>query len=209
MFKTYDMPKDDRYRYFGEVLNQYGTVNIIFYIVFGIVFIFGIGLLIAAIMSADKRPKTITKIFDITLGLIMFSVCTVSSIYSVYSLNNNKQEVKETFDKNTKNMRYITYDLKGKVNSIDESVDVQQIRFDDGKDNYRVVLDNNVPISTGDDIEVKSNEKIPTSDDYNQKNLMNNTAKDTKITIVVNHDGTEHKNIREVKGEILHEDKIY
>ena len=192
MFKTYDMPKDDRYRYFGEVLNNGHLQQVLYYLGCASLILISIVILIlATLMMFEKSDSPMKKMGMPAFGLILFSIMFSLGVLSLYNLESDKQNVKKTINENTKHMRYITYDLKGKVNNIDDSDGSQTIRFDDGKDNYYFDIDNNVPISIGDEVTVKSNEKIPTSDDYNQNYLTDNSAKDTKITIIVNHNKKE------------------
>lgn len=203
MINNYKMSLDDRYQIFGDKMMEYTGFEKFVFVAAIIMIIVGICIIFSMIKNGFVKDHDPLEMSDIIAGIFMFMFglffigisCVV--MYMMYS---DKQYIKEVVDTNSKHMRYITFDVKGDVNNIYDDGGTQRVRFDDNKRNYYFNIDNNVPIALGDKVKVKSTEKIPTSDDYDVNDLTDNSAKDTKITIIVTHKGEEKEIHFDVKG---------
>lgn len=194
MVNNYKMSLDDRYQIFGDKMMEYTGFEKLVFVAAIIMIIVGICIIFS--MIPLEMSDIIAGIFIFMLGLFFIGISCVV-MYTMYS---DKQYIKKVVDTNSKHMRYITFDVKGDVNNIYDDGGTQRVRFDDNKRNYYFNIDNNVPIALGDKVKVKSTEKIPTSDDYDVNDLTDNSAKDTKITIIVTHNGEEKEIHFDVKG---------
>ena len=194
MINNYKMSLDDRYQIFGDKMMEYTGFEKFVFVAAIIMIIVGICIIFS--MIPLEMSDIIAGIFIFMLGLFFIGISCVV-MYMMYS---DKQYIKKVVDTNSKHMRYITFDVKGDVNNIYDDGGIQRVRFDDNKRNYYFNIDNNVPIALGDKVKVKSTEKIPTSDDYDVNDLTDNSAKDTKITIIVTHKGEEKEIHFDVKG---------
>lgn len=194
MINNYKMSLDDRYQIFGDKMIEYTGFEKLVFVAAIIMIIVGICIIFS--MIPLEMSDIIAGIFIFMLGLFFIGISCVV-MYTMYS---DKQYIKKVVDTNSKHMRYITFDVKGDVNNIYDNGGTQRVRFDDNKRNYYFNIDNNVPIALGDKVKVKSTEKIPTSDDYDVNDLTDNSAKDTKITIIVTHKGEEKEIHFDVKG---------
>lgn len=194
MINNYKMSLDDRYQIFGDKMMEYTGFEKLVFVAAIIMIIVGICIIFS--MIPLEMSDIIAGIFIFMLGLFFIGISYVV-MYTMYS---DKQYIKKVVDTNSKHMRYITFDVKGDVNNIYDDGGTQRVRFDNNKRNYYFNIDNNVPIALGDKVKVKSTEKIPTSDDYDINDLTDNSAKDTKITIIVTHKGEEKEIHFDVKG---------
>lgn len=179
-----NMPLKDRYYYSNnhDVIDFFqvrmGIISSIGIMIF--VLIFAVGLLkFSRNLIKEKRNRYI-------LILLMVIECIVI-VHTMFLVDKYK-EVKESIDSNEKNLRYITYHLDGYVEKIHKEKLSKVIKFKDQDKVYSIRLNNDVPIKIGDSIEVKTKEKIPTSDDYDQTNLTENSSKkNVKLNVIINN----------------------
>ena len=191
MFKTYDMPYEDRVKIFRDTLpiseiedNIYDAQS---YVALMILLVVVVAIAIIVTIYKDLHLLAIFMFFM----EILLCVSLATNIKSLIDLNHYQQEQKSVLKNNEHHMKYISYDLKGEINQITpkryNDKENVLILFESENKVYSLELNNDIPVKVGDEIRVKSTKKIPTSDKYQINNLNKNTPKKVKLNIDIKH----------------------
>lgn len=190
MFKTYDMPYEDRVEIFRDTLSISEIEDNIYdaqsYVALMILLVVVVAIAIIVYIYKDLHLLAIFMFFM----EILLCVALATNIKSLIDLNHYQQEQKSVLKNNEHHMKYISYDLKGKINQIMPKKDDEEtilVLFESENKSYVLEIDNDIPVKVGDEIRVKSTKKIPTSDKYEINNLNKNTPKKVKLNVDIKH----------------------